>query len=83
MENQKRFALYDDLKELHNKVLPEIAKFEQRIIELDSLHEKNNLIIREFDNSIAQKASKFSFKEFSKFVDQNYLKLSESENIIV
>lgn len=82
IENSKRFALYDDLKDLHNKCIPEIAKFESRLIELDSLYEKNNLIIREFDNSLAQKASKFSFKEFTKFVDQNYLKVEDSNQII-
>ena len=28
-----RFALYDDLKKLHSNVVPEIAKFELKIIE--------------------------------------------------
>jgi hypothetical protein len=28
----QRFAEYGDLKDLYNKVLPEIAKFEQKII---------------------------------------------------
>ena len=27
-KNLERFALYDDFKDLHNKVIPEIAKFE-------------------------------------------------------
>lgn len=31
-KNFERFALYDDLKDLYSKVLPEIVKFEQRII---------------------------------------------------
>ena len=27
-----RFSLYDDLKQLHNKVMPELVKFEDRLI---------------------------------------------------
>ena len=31
-EHFERFSLYEDLKELHNKVIPEIKKFEERLI---------------------------------------------------
>lgn len=36
----QRFAEYSDLKELYKKTLPEIAKFEQKIIEFKDDHEK-------------------------------------------
>lgn len=49
----ERFSLYEDLKTLYSKVIPEIAKFEQKIINFNTTLEKNNLIMREFDNSIA------------------------------
>ena len=32
----QRFAEYSDLKSLHNKVIPELAKFEQKIINFES-----------------------------------------------
>jgi hypothetical protein len=31
-EHFQRFAEYDDLKSLHDRVLPEIAKFETKLI---------------------------------------------------
>ena len=40
-----RFALYEDLKNLHNMVIPEIAKFEQKIINFNKQNETNKLII--------------------------------------
>ena len=60
----ERFSLYDDLKTLYNKVIPEIAKFEQKIINFNTAIEKNHLMIREFDNSMAQKVNKVTLKEF-------------------
>ena len=54
----ERFSLYDDLKTLYSKVIPEIAKFEQKIINFNTTIEKNHLIIREFDNSMSQKVNK-------------------------
>ena len=40
-----RFCLYDDLKDLHSKVIPEIAKFENKIINHNLSIEKQNLIL--------------------------------------
>ena len=44
-----RFSLYEDLKSLHSKVIPEIAKFEQKLINYSYEIEKNKLIIKQFD----------------------------------
>ena len=57
-EHFERFALYEDLKGLHSKVLPEIAKFEQKIIDYNSDLEKKSLMIRQFDQIMNQKANK-------------------------
>ena len=35
-EHFERFALYDDLKDLNRKVMPEISKFEKRLMEHDA-----------------------------------------------
>lgn len=56
-----RFSLYDDLKVLYGKVIPEIAKFEEKIIGFKLDIEKHNLILREFDTNIAQKTNKTAF----------------------
>ena len=39
-----RFALYEDLKILHNKVMPEIQKFEERLISCDQELQKTSMI---------------------------------------
>ena len=54
----ERFALYEDLKDLHNIVIPKIANFEQKIINYDAEGVKNNRIISDFDQLMAQKVNK-------------------------
>lgn len=45
----QRFAEYSDLKELYGKCVPQIAKFEQKIINQADLLEKFNQILLKFD----------------------------------
>ena len=52
-KNFERFSLYEDFKELYSKVMPEINKFEQRIIVINENIENNNRIVRDFDSSIS------------------------------
>jgi len=40
------------------KCLPELAKFEQKIIDFNLEIEKNSLILRRFDENLANKAEK-------------------------
>ena len=54
----QRFAEYDDLKDLYVKCMPQLAKFEQKIINFTSENEKQQLIIRRFDEMLSTKSSK-------------------------
>ena len=45
----QRFAEYDDLKELYQKCIPELAKFEQKMMDYTTENEKQKLIITRFD----------------------------------
>ena len=54
----QRFAEYNDLKELYSKCVPEIARFEQKIIDFNLEIDKNYLIIRRFDENLATKVEK-------------------------
>ena len=54
----QRFPLYDDLKELNNKFLPELAKLEQSIENFKLELEKVREIMRSFDATIARKSNK-------------------------
>ena len=47
-----RFAEYKDLKHLHSMVIPEIAKFEQKILSCNENIARYQEIIRGFDEII-------------------------------
>ena len=79
----ERFALYSDLKELHNLVIPEIGKFENRIISFNTEIEKTNLIIEQFDHSIAQKSNKVTLRDFQKEVEKVYSTKSDIKTFSV
>lgn len=68
-----RFSLYDDLKVLYGKVIPEIAKFEQKIMGFNCDIEKQNLILREFDSNLAQKTNKVALSELISSMEENYI----------
>ena len=78
----ERFSLYDDLKTLYSKVIPEIAKFEQKIINFNTAIEKNHLIIREFDNSMSQKVNKVTLQEFQHYCDQMFARKTDSQTYL-
>ena len=65
--------MYDDLKVLYGKVIPEIAKFEQKIIGFNCDIEKQNLILREFDSNLAQKTNKVALSVLISSMEENYI----------
>lgn len=54
----QRFAEYQDLKELYNRVMPEIVKFEDKIIQFNLELDQNRAIIRQFDENLTKKSDK-------------------------
>ena len=54
----QRFSEYNDLRDLYNKVIPEIAKFEEKILVFGSEIEMIRVIIRKFDENITNKCDK-------------------------
>ena len=71
-DNFNRFAFYDDLKDLYNRTLPELSKFEERIIKQNAMLEKSEIILRRYDEVITEKASKHDFKDLEKMVKTQY-----------
>jgi hypothetical protein len=49
----QRFAEYDDLKDLYNKVLPELAKFEQKMANYEIEATKYQMMIARFDETLS------------------------------
>ena len=69
----QRFAEYNDLKELYSKCIPQLAKFEQKIIDSADRIEQFNHIILQFDKELAKKSDKASVANLKQEVVQNYL----------
>ena len=67
-----RFAEYEDLKELYQRCIPEIGKFEHRILEFSREVEKFNFIIRKFDEDMMLKAEKISIKDLQRYCDETF-----------
>eukprot|EP00347_Sterkiella_histriomuscorum_P005859 403355004 len=73
----KRFCKFDDMKDLYQKTVPEIQKFEQKLIDFTQDMEKNQFIVRRFDEIISDKASKMNIKEVYQHISQNVPQLND------
>ena len=54
----QRFPLYEDIKDLNNKFLPELAKMEQHVANFQLEMDQVKMIVRRFDENIANKSGK-------------------------
>lgn len=61
--NFGRYALYEDLKELYQKTVPEIKRFEERLVNFSVDMTKADSIMRRFDEVMLEKASKVDLRE--------------------
>lgn len=76
----QRFSEYEDLKELYSKCIPELARFEQRIIDFQLELDKNKLIICRFDETLTTKADKISIENLYNHCSERYSsKVEQSE----
>lgn len=50
------------------------------MLKFETNMENANVIIREFDSSISQKANKVTFQEFVNYVKETYIKKADSKN---
>ena len=57
---------------MYNKCIPELARFEQKIIDFQLELDKNNMIIFRFDENLAAKAEKNSIDKLYKYCNENY-----------
>ena len=69
----QRFAEYNDLKELYQRCIPEIAKFEQRIIDFQGSIDRFNEIIRHFDESLIHKVDKALLQQLKVDLQEVYV----------
>jgi hypothetical protein len=77
--NFDKYCMYDDLKDLYMKTVPEIAKFEVKLEEFSKDIEKQTQILRRFDEILLEKASKGNLSDFQTNIERKYTPL---ENFI-
>ena len=68
----QRFAEYSDLKDLYQKCIPVLARFEQQILEYQNDNDQKAFIIRRFDEALSQKADKVQIDMLYKYVDREF-----------
>ena len=66
-----KYSRHDDLVNLYNIVNPEIAKFEQKIIDFSTEYEKMKQIIAKFDQDLMRKSNKHQISVLYDFIDKN------------
>ena len=62
--NFKKYAQYDELKELYRKTMPAISSFEDKLMENNDHNERIDQMMRRIDEVLCQKADKAQFAEF-------------------
>jgi len=81
----QRFPDYQDLKDLNNKFLPELAKIELQIFKFQVEVEKIQMIITEFDEALSRKGMRTEIDIlFKKMTEEYYEKgvINDIESIL-
>jgi hypothetical protein len=78
----QRFCEYSDLKELYSKCIPELAKFEAKMVDHQTGYQRMEDIIARFDKLLTEKASKVSVKDFQDYVNRSFIKNDDQSNFI-
>ena len=76
-DNFPRFALYEDYKELYAKVIPSIKGFETKMQMFGKDNHVMMEMIKNFDKSLAEKASRNALENFQINVEKTYASNSD------
>ena len=75
----KGFATYDSLKELYNKIVPQLKAFELLMEEFKTDHRKFEEMLVRYDEIMAQKANKTAVIDVEQKCKQKYVKKESLE----
>ena len=70
---------YSDLKDLYNKVVPQVEMFRQTSEQMTIEFEQVKSIVQNFDVQLAEKASKFGLQSLSSTMQKEFVQLEEYE----
>lgn len=83
-EEFEKYCRFQDLKDLYGKIVPEMKKFEDNMIEMSKEYEQSKEIIRRYDEVLMEKASKTAIKgiheNFKEYLESKKFKKFEQEN---
>ena len=68
----QRLAEYEDLRDLYAKVIPEISKFEQRLIDFKTSTDNCEQIVRSLDELLISKVDKMYIAELKDKLKSTY-----------
>ena len=81
--NFKKYAQYEELKDLYRRCLPAISGFEDKLKEYWTEMQKTQLMMRRFDEILCEKAEKTVVREFINEARRTYITIednSEAQN---
>lgn len=79
--NFRKYAQYDELKDLYRKTMPAISQFEDKLKENNDHNDKIDIMMSRLDEIICLKSDKESVKEFRTIVEAQYITKSENEAV--
>lgn len=79
-DNFKKFASYDDLRDLYQRCIPEISKFEDKLQQTKNEQAQFMNVILKFDESMLEKCSKKQHELLKREVYNGFLLKSEVED---
>ena len=79
--NFKKYAQYDELKELYRKTMPAISSFEDKLMENNDHNERIDQMMRRIDEVLCQKADKAQFAEFKDYSERCFSTKEDSEQV--
>ena len=78
--NFKKYAQYDELKDLYRKTLPAISSFEDKLQANNAHNERVDAMLRRLDEIICTKSDRSALKDFRDLVESHYISREENKN---
>lgn len=67
-KNFENYCSYQELKDLYNKVMPTLQRYDAKMMDMSRDYERSKEIIRRYDEVLLEKANKLAVKELEEYV---------------
>ena len=79
--NFRKYAQYDELKDLYRKTMPAISSFEDKLKDNNDHNDRLDVMLRRIDEVLCNKADKQQLKEFREDVSQTYVTKTDNGDL--